>query len=139
LFHEALPRPNGPSGVATKTAPLLARAGANVFVAGSAVFEGGANLYGRNVAAIRETAERRFAGSGRIIAGHNAITTAGVAYVGVYGATNSQTESGARVGLLELLQPTRSRRNRDRLVALILGACSVRAGARGQNVRRFMT
>ncbi|MGC9956379.1 MAG: ribulose-phosphate 3-epimerase, partial [Roseiarcus sp.] len=36
--------------------PLLARAGANVFVAGSAVFEGDAKQYGRNIAAIREAA-----------------------------------------------------------------------------------
>jgi ribulose-phosphate 3-epimerase len=43
-------------GVATETAPLLARAGAKVFVAGSAVFEGDPKLYGRNIAAIREAA-----------------------------------------------------------------------------------
>jgi ribulose-phosphate 3-epimerase len=43
-------------GVSPQTAPLLARAGANVFVAGSHVFDGGANLYGRNIAAIREAA-----------------------------------------------------------------------------------
>ena len=43
-------------GVAAETAPLLARAGANVFVAGSAVFEGDAKQYGRNIAAIREAA-----------------------------------------------------------------------------------
>jgi ribulose-phosphate 3-epimerase len=43
-------------GVAAETAPLLASAGANVFVAGSAVFEGDAKLYGRNIAAIREAA-----------------------------------------------------------------------------------
>jgi ribulose-phosphate 3-epimerase len=43
-------------GVSTKTAPLLTRAGADVFVAGSAVFEGGANAYARNIAAIRTAA-----------------------------------------------------------------------------------
>jgi ribulose-phosphate 3-epimerase len=43
-------------GVSTKTAPLLMRAGADVFVAGSAVFEGGANAYARNIAAIRTAA-----------------------------------------------------------------------------------
>jgi ribulose-phosphate 3-epimerase len=43
-------------GVAKETAPLLARAGAKVFVAGSAVFEGDPKLYGRNIAAIREAA-----------------------------------------------------------------------------------
>ncbi len=40
-------------GVAPKTAPLLTRAGADVLVAGSAVFEGGARAYARNIAAIR--------------------------------------------------------------------------------------
>ena len=43
-------------GVSSETAPLLARAGANVFVAGSAVFEGGPNTYARNIAAIRAAA-----------------------------------------------------------------------------------
>ena len=43
-------------GVSTKTATLLMRAGADVFVAGSAVFEGGANAYARNIAAIRKAA-----------------------------------------------------------------------------------
>ena len=43
-------------GVAPETAPHLARAGANVFVAGSAVFEGDAKQYGRNIAAIRAAA-----------------------------------------------------------------------------------
>jgi ribulose-phosphate 3-epimerase len=43
-------------GVSPETAPLLARAGANVFVAGSAVFEGDPKQYERNIAAIRETA-----------------------------------------------------------------------------------
>jgi ribulose-phosphate 3-epimerase len=43
-------------GVAPKTAPLLTRAGADVLVAGSAVFEGGAQAYARNIAAIRAAA-----------------------------------------------------------------------------------
>src|SRR5271167_4050387 len=43
-------------GVAPQTAPLLTRAGADVLVAGSAVFEGGANAYARNIAAIRAAA-----------------------------------------------------------------------------------
>ena len=43
-------------GVSVKTAPLLMRAGADVFVAGSAVFEGGANAYAGNIAAIRRAA-----------------------------------------------------------------------------------
>lgn len=48
-------------GVDPKTAPLVARAGADVLVAGSAVFRGGsvaeAEVYGRNIRAIREAAE----------------------------------------------------------------------------------
>ena len=43
-------------GVAPKTAPLLTRAGADVLVAGSAVFEGGARAYARNIATIRAAA-----------------------------------------------------------------------------------
>ena len=43
-------------GVAPHTAPLLARAGADVFVAGSAVFEGGRKTYASNIAAIRAAA-----------------------------------------------------------------------------------
>jgi len=43
-------------GVAPHTAPLLARAGADVFVAGSAVFEGGPKTYASNIAAIRAAA-----------------------------------------------------------------------------------
>jgi ribulose-phosphate 3-epimerase len=43
-------------GVAPKTAPLLARAGANVFVAGSAVFEADPKAYARNIQSIREAA-----------------------------------------------------------------------------------
>jgi ribulose-phosphate 3-epimerase len=43
-------------GVTPETAPLLKRAGANVFVAGSAVFEGGAAAYADNIKAIRAAA-----------------------------------------------------------------------------------
>jgi ribulose-phosphate 3-epimerase len=49
-------------GVDTATAPLAARAGADVLVAGSAVFRGGsvqeAGVYGDNIRAIREAAEQ---------------------------------------------------------------------------------
>jgi ribulose-phosphate 3-epimerase len=41
-------------GVTPKTAPALARAGADVLVAGSAVFKGGASAYAANIKAIRE-------------------------------------------------------------------------------------
>jgi ribulose-phosphate 3-epimerase len=41
-------------GVTPETAPLVAAAGANVLVAGSAIFKGGA--YGENIAAIRRAA-----------------------------------------------------------------------------------
>jgi ribulose-phosphate 3-epimerase len=44
-------------GVTPETAPLVARAGANVLVAGSAVFKGGASTYRDNIAAIRRAAE----------------------------------------------------------------------------------
>jgi ribulose-phosphate 3-epimerase len=48
-------------GVTTTTAPLVAKAGADVLVAGSAVFKGGSasvpEAYGANIAAIREAAE----------------------------------------------------------------------------------
>lgn len=45
-------------GITPETAPLVARAGANVLVAGSAVFKGGAeDAYRRNIAAIRLTAD----------------------------------------------------------------------------------
>ncbi len=48
-------------GVDPATAPLVAAAGADVLVAGSAVFRGGSvakpGVYGRNIAAIREAAE----------------------------------------------------------------------------------
>ena len=48
-------------GIDPETAPLVAAAGADVLVAGSAVFRGGsveeAEVYGRNIRAIREAAE----------------------------------------------------------------------------------
>jgi len=48
-------------GVTTETAPLVARAGADSLVAGSAVFKGGsvdkAQVYGQNIRAIRQAAE----------------------------------------------------------------------------------
>ncbi len=48
-------------GVTVETAPLVAAAGADVLVAGSAVFSGGsvdrAAVYGQNIAAIRKAAE----------------------------------------------------------------------------------
>ena len=40
-------------GVTTETAPLVVNAGADVLVAGSAVFKGGASAYAANIAAIR--------------------------------------------------------------------------------------
>jgi ribulose-phosphate 3-epimerase len=47
-------------GVTSETAPLVAAAGADVLVAGSAVFNGGSvdqpDIYGRNIRAIREAA-----------------------------------------------------------------------------------
>jgi ribulose-phosphate 3-epimerase len=47
-------------GVTTETAPLVAATGADVLVAGSAVFKGGSvtqpDVYGRNIAAIRKAA-----------------------------------------------------------------------------------
>ena len=43
-------------GVSPETAPLLKRAGADVFVAGSAVFEGDASAYAGNIEAIRMAA-----------------------------------------------------------------------------------
>ncbi len=52
-------------GVDPGTAPLVARAGADVLVAGSAVFKGGSvatpQVYGRNIRAIREAAEGVYA------------------------------------------------------------------------------
>ena len=48
-------------GIDPKTAPLVAKAGADVLVAGSAVFKGGSvaapQVYGENIRAIREAAE----------------------------------------------------------------------------------
>lgn len=44
-------------GVTPETAPLVAAAGANVLVAGSAAFRGGPASYGTNIAAIRSAAE----------------------------------------------------------------------------------
>ncbi len=43
-------------GITAETAPLVARAGANVLVAGSAVFKDGADAYRANIAAIRNAA-----------------------------------------------------------------------------------
>ncbi len=43
-------------GVTPQTAPQVVAAGANVLVAGSAVFKGGAQAYAGNIAAIREAA-----------------------------------------------------------------------------------
>jgi ribulose-phosphate 3-epimerase len=43
-------------GVTAETAPLVAAAGANVLVAGSAVFRGGPGAYAANIAAIRDAA-----------------------------------------------------------------------------------
>jgi ribulose-phosphate 3-epimerase len=45
-------------GVTPETAPLVAAAGANALVAGSAVFKGGPSAYARNIAAIREAAAK---------------------------------------------------------------------------------
>jgi ribulose-phosphate 3-epimerase len=44
-------------GATPETAPLAARAGADVFVAGSAVFKGGPSAYADNISAIRKAAE----------------------------------------------------------------------------------
>jgi ribulose-phosphate 3-epimerase len=43
-------------GVTVETAPLVTAAGADVLVAGSAVFRGGPAAYGANIAAIRAAA-----------------------------------------------------------------------------------
>lgn len=43
-------------GITPDTAPLVTAAGANVLVAGSAIFKGGAQAYGGNIAAIRNAA-----------------------------------------------------------------------------------
>jgi len=44
-------------GVTPETAPLLSAAGADVLVAGSAVFKGGPSFYARNIADIRAVAD----------------------------------------------------------------------------------
>ena len=41
-------------GMTPETAPLMAAAGADVLVAGSAVFKGGPSAYAGNIAAIRK-------------------------------------------------------------------------------------
>ena len=41
-------------GITPETAPRVVRAGANVLVAGSAVFKGGPDAYRANIAAIRQ-------------------------------------------------------------------------------------
>ncbi len=45
-------------GVTPETAPLITAAGANVLVAGSAVFKGGPSAYATNIEAIRTAAEK---------------------------------------------------------------------------------
>jgi ribulose-phosphate 3-epimerase len=45
-------------GVTVETAPLVAAAGANALVAGSATFKGGPSAYAANMAAIREAAAK---------------------------------------------------------------------------------
>jgi ribulose-phosphate 3-epimerase len=54
-------------GITTETAPLMARAGADVLVAGSAVFKGGSvsapEAYGANIRAIRLAAESALPGT----------------------------------------------------------------------------
>ncbi len=42
-------------GVTPQTAPLVSRAGADVLVAGSAVFQGGPTAYARNIAVLRQS------------------------------------------------------------------------------------
>ncbi|MBW8282317.1 MAG: ribulose-phosphate 3-epimerase [Rhizobium sp.] len=44
-------------GVTPETAPLVARAGADILVAGSAVFKGGPDAYAGNIAALRQAAD----------------------------------------------------------------------------------
>ncbi|MHA7971994.1 ribulose-phosphate 3-epimerase [Rhizobium sp. CAU 1783] len=44
-------------GVTPETAPLVARAGADVLVAGSSVFKGGPDAYATNIAALRRTSD----------------------------------------------------------------------------------
>ncbi|HZM07739.1 MAG TPA: ribulose-phosphate 3-epimerase, partial [Methylocella sp.] len=45
-------------GISPKTAGLVAAAGADTFVAGSAIFKGGPSQYAANIAAIRAAAAR---------------------------------------------------------------------------------
>ncbi len=45
-------------GITAETAPLVAAAGADTLVAGSAIFRGGRDAYGANIAAIRDAADR---------------------------------------------------------------------------------
>jgi ribulose-phosphate 3-epimerase len=45
-------------GITPETAPLVAAAGADVLVAGSATFKGGPGAYAANIAAIRDAAVR---------------------------------------------------------------------------------
>ncbi|MEN3931474.1 ribulose-phosphate 3-epimerase [Microvirga sp. W0021] len=47
-------------GVTPETAPLVAAAGANVLVAGTAAFKGGPSKYAENIAAIRQAAEAAY-------------------------------------------------------------------------------
>lgn len=44
-------------GVTPETAPLVSRAGADILVAGSAVFKGGPDAYAGNIAALRQAAD----------------------------------------------------------------------------------
>jgi ribulose-phosphate 3-epimerase len=44
-------------GVTPDTAPLVTAAGADVLVAGSAIFTGGTTMYAQNIAAIRGAAD----------------------------------------------------------------------------------
>ena len=53
-------------GVTPETAPALGRAGADVLVAGSAVFKGDAAAYARNIEAIRNAAQTGRIGDGKI-------------------------------------------------------------------------
>ena len=43
-------------GITTETAPLVAEAGADMLVAGTAVFQGGPEKYQENIQALRESA-----------------------------------------------------------------------------------
>ena len=52
-------------GVTPETAPLVAAAGANALVAGSAVFKGGRAAYAGNIGAIRDAAQAAWRGKVR--------------------------------------------------------------------------